>query len=117
MSQTETQQALSPETVEVGDGVTYGVGSDRYAATVCEVSKSGKTVKFTNDKSTALPGHGMYDANQEYTYETVEPYEVEQYGMTQTNVRTARWNAKKEAFVVGGRVLFAGRHAHYDPSF
>ena len=111
--------ALTPETVEVGMGVTYGVGSDRVAGTVWKVSASGKTVEFTHDHSYVVEG-SAFDGSAKWQYESREPYRTEEFpGFPQTNVRVARWNAKRQVFVVQGmgRNLFAGRHEYRDPSF
>lgn len=47
---------------------TYGIGSDRYAATVIEVSKNGKRVKIQFDESKPADGFDYY-GNQVYTHE------------------------------------------------
>ncbi len=113
----ETASKFNPETIKVGDGVTYGVGSDRYAATITAVSKSGKTVSFTDDEYKAAEGSEYY-GNQSYVYTSVEPYSsVDPMGQERTNVRQARWNEKAQAFKYFGRVLSPGRHAYSDPSF
>lgn len=109
---------LRPETVEVGDGVTMTVGSDRYAGTVFEVSPSGKTFKFTLDKAKAAEGHDYY-GSQKYEYEPVEPYdEPSEWGGRNTNVEVARWSEKSQCFKRGqySRV-FGGRNAYQDPHF
>jgi len=118
MTESTTHPAsLTPETVEVGMGVTWGVGSDRYAATVCRVSPSGKTFWFTDDESKMAP-EGDYYGNQVYEYTTVEPVEsVDPMGETTSNVKAARWNAKKQRFLYYGRAVSLGRHAYRDPSF
>lgn len=108
---------LSPETIKVGDGVTEHVGSDRYAGTVTYVSPSGKTIRFTHDQAKMKPGHTIH-TQQEYDYTSVEErtWEDQVFG-TRTNAMTARWSAKRERFVYGGRGLSSGRHQHQDPSF
>lgn len=114
---TEQKQVMSPETVKVGDGVTWGVGSDRYAATVTRVSASGKTIWFTDDEYRAAEGHQYY-GSQKYEYESVPEMEyVDPMGETRSNVKSARWNAKRNVFVYFGRAVGSGRHAYQDPSF
>ena len=118
MSKTQTQP-LSPETIKVGDGVTERVGSDRYACTVTYVSPSGKTIRFTHDKTTATPASNYY-GQQDYTYESQPERTVEVApGVTSTNIRTARWSAKRERFVPTGGLagLIGGRDSYRDPSF
>lgn len=51
----------------VGDGATYSVGSDRYAGTVIEVSKSGHRVVVQNDIAVAKHDN-PYTESQEYEY-------------------------------------------------
>jgi hypothetical protein len=106
--------ALSPETVKVGDGVTYHVGSDRYAGTVTHVSPSGRTFRFTFDKATAT---GDYYGHQSYTYESVPEVDTNYHGFTQTNVHVARWNAKANRFKCGSSGVSAGRNQYSNPSF
>lgn len=113
----EPQPVLSPETVKVGDGVTEGVGSDRYAGTVTWVSESGKTIRFTHDNYKAKPGSDYY-GHQDYEYESVEPQTgVNPMGESFTNERQARWSEKRKGFVTFGRTLSAGRHTYFDPHF
>ena len=107
--------ALRPGEVEVGDGVTYSVGSDRYAGTVQKVSESGKTVYFTDDEAKNV---GDYYGQQEWVYESVPAQEsVNPLGETASNLKAARWNEKRQGYLYYGRVLAAGRHAYQDPHF
>ena len=91
-----------------GDGVTITMFSDRHAATVIEVSPSGKTVKVREDTAIRTDSHGMSDA-QEYRYED-NPDGAEQ---------TFRWSAKRKRFSGGsaGGGLISGRKHYYDYSF
>ena len=113
----ETVSALTPETVKVGDGVTFGVGSDRVACTVTHVNASGKTIRFTRDNAT--PNAPIHDREQyDYSYESVpETESVDPMGETTTNASSARWNSKRERFMYLGRPLMVGRHQFYDPHF
>jgi hypothetical protein len=111
---------LWPGQVEVGDGVTEPVGSDRYAGTVTWVSGSGKTLRYTTDEAT--PSGPVHDREQyAYTYQStpVRHFTDVSTGKRTSNEHTARWSAKRQRFVVtgGGRGLSAGRHAFQDPSF
>src|SRR5689334_8344879 len=113
----QEQGALRPGSVKVGDGITWGVGSDRYAATVTRVSESGKTIWFTDDEYKAAEGHEYYGV-QKYEYTSVPEEEwVNPMGETKSNVKSARWSAKRNCYVYFGRGLSRGRHARQDPSF
>lgn len=99
---------LTPYTIEIGDGVTFGVGSDRYAGTVTDVSASKKTIKFQQDKAKMKSGCSIYE-HQDYDYTRDE----------NGTVRSARWSGARNAYVVvgQGRILTPGRNQYYDPSF
>lgn len=112
-----TDQPLTPETVKVGDGVSYGFGADSYPGTVVWVSASGKTIRFTDDEHTPEPDSDYY-GTQKYTYTSVEPYDyVDPMGQPHTNVKTARWSTKRQRFLFIGRGLGAGRRYYQDPSY
>ena len=114
----DEKQPLRPESVEVGMGVTYRVGSDRYAGTITSKSASGKTIHFTDDNYKAAPGSGGIYGQQEYVYESVPEIEsVNPLGETTSNVKTARWSEKHGCYMYFGRGLSRGRHAYYDPHF
>lgn len=97
--------------MNVGDGVTVGIGSDRNAGTVQWVSKSGKTLRFTMDKQTRVDKNGAFSEMQEYEYESVP---VNDDG---TNLRSARWSDKRNGYIYMGRKLGSGRFAYRDPHF
>lgn len=100
----------------VGDGATYSIGSDRYAATVVkvEISKSGKTITVTiqDDNREAAPGSNYY-GKQEYIY-TPNP---------NGSTMRVRYNDRIERWVEVGQkgygrfVTFGHRSAYSDPSF
>ena len=116
----QATQRLAPETVKVGDGVTMYVGSDSYAGTVTKVSPSGKTIEWTMDEAKRVDSNGAYTEDQTYEYTSVEPYDNEHPhfpGQRVTNIRVARWSAKRNGFVYQNSRLGAGRRAHYDPHF
>ena len=94
--------------LEVGDGVTITMFSDRHAATVIDVSPSGKTVTVREDTAIRTDTNGMSDA-QEYRYErNLEGAE-----------QTFRWSTKRKKFSGGSRGggLIGGRKHYYDYSF
>lgn len=93
--------------VKVGDGATYGYGSDCYPATVVKVSASGKTVVVQDDHHTPT-ADSNYFGNQSYTY-SPNPN-----GATMT----ARWSEKRKCFVANGTRVHVGHRRYYqDPSF
>lgn len=53
---------------EVGMGCTMGIGSDSYAGTIIEVSRTGHRVVVQQDKATRTDNNGMSES-QEYSYE------------------------------------------------
>lgn len=69
---------------EVGDGISFGAGTDSEAYTVIAVSKSGKKITVQRDKATMAPeykpefvaggfaGHCTNNSEQRYTYERDE---------------------------------------------
>lgn len=93
---------------EVGLGCTICMYSDRHAATVVEVSKSGRQIVVQRDKATRTDGNGMSDS-QSYTYER-DP-----------NGAKTRFSLRKNGAwreVKGGDGLRLGtRDEHYDFSF
>lgn len=91
--------------VNIGDGATYSVGSDRYPATV--IAKTAHTVTVQDDLSTAGPGHNYFGA-QNWLFSP------------NPNGRTmvARWSAKRNGFVANGHKIHVGaRGAYQNPSF
>ncbi len=119
MTTSTKTEPLSPETVKVGDGVTEGIGSDRYAGTVTYVSPSGKTIRFTQDAYRATEGSDYY-GTQKYSYTSTPVVVGEDWdGKPNTNERTARWNARAQRFKMNGGYgsVSAGRNTYFDPSF
>lgn len=110
------KQKLKPGHVVVGMGITESVGSDRYAGTITRTSPSQKTLFFTHDHATRADDNGAYTESQEYEYESVPVIKSADGG---TNESMARWNEKRQRYVVSGtaRSLSLGRHQHFDPHF
>lgn len=120
---------------KVGDGATVRGWSDRYACTIIEVSKSGKSVKIQRDKATLLngPDSGEPDAlkvypggfaahvsgTQRYSYEP-DPegviYEVS-YRKPSTWNADGCWVIKGESVRGGRRVTMGQRYEYYDYNF
>jgi len=96
---------------EVGMGVTYGYGSDRYPATIIEISKNGKQITIQDD--TAVPGENFdYYGNQNYSI-TQNPN-----GSTRTYTFRKRgiWVQKGSARAIGFLTI-GSRDKYSDPSF
>lgn len=107
----------------VGLAATLLGWTDRYAATVCEVTKtnSGKTiVSVRRDTYTPVAGTDRRSENQEYTYETnnigaLSQFVLNRKGQWQEvifNSETNRWN-----FCGSLGLMLGKRETYYDPSF
>lgn len=112
------ERFLTPASIQVGDGVTVNLWSDRYAATVIKVTKSSVTAR--RDKATLNPdfkpewipgGFAGHCTNQdEQTYS----YEPDENGMEYT----FRWSRKYQRYGQPGNLtLSKGRHEFYDYNF
>ena len=97
---------------EVGMGATILYWTDRRAATVIEVSKSGKQITVQYDKATRTDDHGMSDA-QSYSYER------NPNGATRvfTKRKNGQWIAKGDPLRGGQRLGLGYRKEYYDFSF
>lgn len=112
------ERFLTPANIQVGDGVTVNLWSDRYAATVTKVTKSTVTVR--RDKATLDPnfkpewipgGFAAHCTNQEEQSYTYEPDES-------GTVYTFRWSNKYQRYGQPGNLsLSKGRHEFYDYNF
>jgi hypothetical protein len=102
----------NPELVpEVGMGATVLYWTDRRAATVIEVSASGRQITVQYDKATRTDNHGMSDAQ---SYE----YEADPNGATRvfTKRKNGQWIAKGDS-LRGQRLGLGYRRHYYDYSF
>lgn len=95
---------------EVGMGCTVCAWSDRYACTIIEVSKSGRTIVCQRDKATRTDNWGMSDC-QEYSYER------DPNGLTFTMWfnKHGRWVEK--GCPDGYKCYLGSRDEYYDYSF
>jgi hypothetical protein len=93
---------------EVGDGATVVYWTDRVAATVVEVSKTGHRVTVREDHAIRTDTNGMSDA-QSYRYEP--------NSNGRTYVATRRKNGSYRVTGTEMRVLFGGRTHYHDYSF
>ncbi len=97
---------------EVGMGMTFCVGSDRYAGTITRVSPSGKTFWFTQDefRHTKNSG-GHFSESQNYIYIT-NPEGEEKRATLRKNGRF-----RVSGYDTTGTVTLGIRRAYQDPSF
>lgn len=109
---------LCPANVNVGDGVTINLWSDRHAATI--IKKTAYSVTVQQDTATLSPdfkpewiaggfaGHCVNQDEQTYTYERNPNGRVE----------TFRWSKKYGRYgTPGNPSLSKGRHEFYDYNF
>lgn len=109
---------LTPANIQVGDGVTVNLWSDRYAATVIKVTKNTVTVR--RDKAILDPdfkpeiipggfvGHCINQNEQTYTYEPDKNGTIYRF----------HWSKKYNRYGQPGNLtLSKGRHEFYDYNF
>lgn len=96
-------------TIEVGIGVTEGVGSDRYPYTVVEVRRNGRELVIQRDEFRRTDQNGLSES-QEYEY-TPNP---EGSKVTITLRHDGRYRRKGED---RGLFTIGHREAYQDPSF
>lgn len=94
---------------EVGMGVTYSCHTDRHAATIIEVSKSGKTIKVQDDIATRTDKNGMSEC-QTYSYKPNPEGKVMTFKATTRRGRKAWRNGVYHASV-------GHRRAYHDFSY
>ena len=97
---------------EKGMGCTMLMWSDRHAATIIDVSKTGKSITVQRDKATRTDECGMSDA-QSYSYE------ADPDGSTQvfTLRKNGRWVRKDDGMKSGTGLLIGARREYHDYSF
>lgn len=98
-------------TPKVGDGATYGIGSDCYACTVIGVSRNEKEVTVQFDEATPAEGYDYY-RNQVYNFKRNPAGQV----FTFTWRKRGVWVEKNRAKACG-YISFNGRRQYSDPSF
>jgi len=103
--------------LQVGDGVTVCLWSDRHAGTI--IKRTPKTIVIQEDKATLSPdfkpefsiggfcAHCTNQSEQSYTYEKDE----------RGSIYTARWSEKRKRFVCYDKVVMLGRHKFHDYNF
>ena len=105
----DTDEEKEVTTPEVGMGCTMGIGSDSYAGTIIEVSRTGHRVVVQCDKATRTDNNGM-SGSQEYQYEPNPNGRTEVF----TRRRNGRYLARGTTY----HYLALGyRRQYQDPSF
>ena len=104
------QDSLHP-TPEVGMGATMLSWTDRKAATIIEVSKSGKRITIQPDKVTRTDSNGMSES-QSYTYEPNPKAYATEYSLR----KNGRWVRVGDS-MTGSSLLVGHRSKYYDFSF
>ena len=102
---------MTTKTPVVGDGVTYGYGSDSYPGTVTWVSASGKSFRFREDDHTHVSGNFM-EGNAVFTY-VPNPYGQEYQVSLRKNGRyymKGNQYAGKRSVSVGHRSFYRDPH-------
>lgn len=92
----------------VGDGGTISIGTDRYACTVIDVTKSGKTVTVQHDNATVTSKDGIY-GTQRYEYSPDENGSVYTFRLSRKDGKTFRMGQSFR--------LVPGRNHYVDPHF
>lgn len=95
----------------VGMGITYSIGSDRYAGTITRVSKTGKTFYFRNDDVNPGPNYDYY-RNQVYIYSPSDK-QPEQKAFYQKGSKRFRVSGHETT----GLIRLNERKAYSDPHF
>ena len=95
----------------VGMGATQLSWTDRKAATIIEVSKSGKKVMVQQDKATRKDTNGMSDS-QSYVYRRNPNGYTEEYSLR----KNGRW-VRVGDDLNGSSLLIGYREEYYDYSF
>jgi hypothetical protein len=99
-------------TPKVGDGATVVAWTDRAAATIVEVSKSGKTVVAQRDTARRIDKNGMSDC-QDYEC-TPNPNGCRETFTLRAN---GAWVEKGQPMRGGSRLSIGERRPYFDFSF
>jgi hypothetical protein len=93
---------------EIGMGITWSVGSDRYPGTIIDISASGKKITFQEDIAIRTDANGMSEC-QSYVFQT-DP---------QGEIRTASFRKDNSWRITGTKtsVFLGKRDKYYDFSF
>lgn len=103
----------SSNTPVVGMGASILYYTDREAATIVEVNKSGKTIWVTEDTSKRIDKNGAFSEAQEYEY-TSNP---DGHKICFTLRENGSWVRKGESMRGGTRLIVGARMKYRDPHF
>lgn len=98
--------------IEVGMGVTMGIGSDSYAYSVSKIVNS-KTVEVTRDTVTRGPKYDYWGNQDDVTYTS----NLDRKSTTLTLRRDGHWRAAGETKCSGYHWSFGFRREYSNPSF
>lgn len=113
-------RSFTPNTVNVGDGVTICLHSDRHAGTV--IKKTKTTITIQRDKATLDPNFkpeivaGGYAGNCTNNEDQTYTYERDPEGMIET-FRWSKKNARYQGGDDGSIKVIKGRYEFYDYNF
>jgi hypothetical protein len=96
-------------TPEVGMGCTLCGWTDRHAATIVSISKSGKRIGVQGDKATRTDRNFMSE-NQSYTYERQPDSAISYFSLRKNGM----WKPVKSSY---GCLVIGIRDEYYDYSF
>ena len=102
---------MNSSELQIGQGCTYHIGSDRYPATVVEIL-SPKRVVVQKDNYTRTDKNGISE-NQTYSFEP-NPDAVRRVVTLRKN---GSWRQVGQSMHGSGFYTFKGRNAYFDPSF
>ena len=97
---------------EEGMGVTLGIGSDRYPATIVEVNEKKTRLVVRMDKYKPAPDYDYY-SNQKYEFEENENGTQCAFSLR----KNGRWSEVGSSRNSGFYISFRGRDAYQDPGF
>jgi len=97
---------------ELGMGATILMWTDRIAATVVHVSRSGREIDVREDHAVRTDDNGMSES-QDYEYSRNPNGRVHTYTLR----KNGRWVRQGESMKGGQRLLLGQRRAYHDFSF
>ena len=120
--------------IQVGDGATFAIWTDRIACTVIGIERNGRTIVLQEDKATLLNGAGsgepdaiVFEAggfsghvrgNQRYEYERDPDGNIIRVSRRQLKSGKVIWKrVGQPTRERGGYAVFGVRRAHYDYNF
>ena len=99
--------------MQVGDGVTESIGSDRYAYTLVEINRNGKELVIQADEVKRVDENGAFSEAQKYEYIQNEKGKK----IVITLRKNGRYKRKGETLNSSYNYHIGQRNAYRDPSF